>query len=346
MVVRVKYNKTNIFFVAHLVTYMKDTFIQGILKLTQAREISRTEEIQELWSGYGQIVRCFLIEGNVAKVVVKIIDLAAAASHPRGWNTHVSHQRKIQSYINESYWYQRFNNKLPKTCHTPRLLGSFKDEGHTLLVLDDLDLLGFPVRKKGLKIVEVQAVLSWLANFHAFHMGSEPVELWSVGSYWHLATRIDEWRKIEDQEIKRAAPKIDQVLNEAKYQTVIHGDAKVANFCFPENNGAVAGVDFQYAGKGVGVKDVAYFFGSCLTEEELFEWTDSLLDFYFEELHKYVTTENISVDFGKLEPEWRRLYPFAWADFTRFLLGWMPTHQKINGFAMLQMQNVLKEIKD
>jgi Ser/Thr protein kinase RdoA (MazF antagonist) len=64
---------------------------------------------------------------------------------------------------------------------------------------------------------------------------------------------------------------IDQVLNNCSYQTIVHGDAKLANFCFSKE-GAVSAVDFQYVGGGCGMKDVAYFLGSCLTGKEELLW--------------------------------------------------------------------------
>jgi thiamine kinase-like enzyme len=68
--------------------------------------------------------------------------------------------------------------------------------------------------------------------------------------------------------LKEAAPVIDEKLNTCAYKTFVHGDAKLANFCFAPD-GQVAGVDFQYVGGGCGMKDVAYFIGSCLNEKDV-----------------------------------------------------------------------------
>ena len=48
---------------------------------------------------------------------------------------------------------------------------------------------------------------------------------------------------------------------------------------------------------------------------------------------------------NKLEQEWRALYSIAWADFTRFLMGWMPTHQKLNAYSKLMVEKALNSIK-
>ncbi|MEO0606545.1 MAG: choline kinase, partial [Myxococcota bacterium] len=102
--------------------------------------------------------------------------------------------------------------------------------------------------------------------------------------------------------------------------TLVHGDAKVANFCF--GDAGVAAVDFQYVGGGCGLKDVAYFLGSCLDDAALRADAESWLVHYFRRL-----------DVPDVETAWRRVWPHAWADFERFLAGWAPDHWKRTGFA-------------
>ena len=119
----------------------------------------------------------------------------------------------------------------------------------------------------------------WLAHFHATFMGETPDGLWEVGSYWHLDTRPDELEALDDVHLKQAAGEIDALLRAARFQTFVHGDAKLANFCFSEDGTQVAAVDFQYVGGGCGMKDVAYFIGSCLYEEDCERHEAALLGF-------------------------------------------------------------------
>ncbi len=86
---------------------------------------------------------------------------------------------------------------------------------------------------------------------------------------------------MEDVELKQAAIRIDQILRASPYQTFVHGDAKLANFCFSSDGLQVAAVDFQYVGGGCGIKDVAYFISSCLHEEDCERYEDELLAWYF-----------------------------------------------------------------
>ena len=104
----------------------------------------------------------------------------------------------------------------------------------------------------------------------------------------------------------------------------------------------MAAVDFQYVGYGCGMKDVAYFVGSCLNETECEEFEEKILDFYFHELSKNL--ENSPVDIRTLELEWRELYHFAWADFHRFLKGWSPGHWKINSYSETICQKIRDQI--
>jgi len=195
--------------------------------------------------------------------------------------------------------------------------------------MEDLDASGYSTRHVTLTPDQAKPCLSWLANFHAQFLTVSPDGLWPVGTYWHLDTRPDELAAMQDGPLKHKAKKLDLLLSEAKYQTIVHGDAKVANFCFTPDSTNVAAVDFQYVGGGCGMKDVAYFFGSCFDEDQCEQHIPQLLDYYFQELGN---TVNNSIDATELELEWRRLFAPAWTDFHRFLAGWMPQHAKIHSY--------------
>ena len=77
-------------------------------------------------------------------------------------------------------------------------------------------------------------------------MGERGEGLWPQGTYWHLATRLDELAAIDDAEIRASAQALDAQLAAATFQTILHGDAKEANFCFTRDGRSAAAVDFQY----------------------------------------------------------------------------------------------------
>ena len=296
-----------------------------ILQRTGASSVYQKEVIQELWSGYGKIIRVGLENAPIESVIVKHVQLPLNINHPRGWNTDRGHQRKVRSYQVEAAWYRTFSKdsiaRLPQ-CWAIEIQG---DE--VLMVLEDLDEAGYPLRKRSVSWEEIQACLAWLAQFHASYLGTDPKGLWEVGTYWHLDTRPQELAVLDDQRLKEAASGIDEKLNACTYKTFVHGDAKLANFCFAKN-GQVAGVDFQYVGGGCGMKDVAYFIGSCLNERECERLEASILDAYFQCLQSELEEKN-----DALESEWRALYRVAWADFHRFIKGWSPGHWKINSYS-------------
>lgn len=203
------------------------------------------------------------------------------------------------------------------------------------------------INKEGLlcrtsvKDKEIKACLSWLAHFHALFLGVAPEGLWPVGTYWHLETRPDELEAMDDAKLKAAARDIDRILSECCFKTIVHGDAKLANFCFSQSGRVVAAVDFQYVGGGCGMKDVVYFLGSCMEERECEKRVPGLLDYYFTELKISVRAD---VDYVALEKEWRDMFAFAWTDFHRFLLGWMPGHWKINRYSKQLTKEVLGKL--
>ncbi|MEO0469028.1 MAG: choline kinase, partial [Bacteroidota bacterium] len=284
---------------------MNEHFRSVILQSTGAASFSEKEMIQELWSGYGRILRLELENTTVESVVVKHVQLPMHSRHPRGWNTDIGHQRKLKSYQVETKWYETYSQK--SAARLPGCLAIETEDDEVLMVLEDLNTAGFPLRKGSVSWEEISACLAWLAQFHASYLGQVPDGLWEVGTYWHLATRPQELSVLADRKLKEAAPYIDAKLNQCRFQSFVHGDAKLANFCFGKN-GSVAGVDFQYVGGGCGMKDVAYFIGSCLNERECERLEADVLDTYFGHLQASLAEKN-----DELEAEWRALYRVAWA---------------------------------
>jgi len=329
-------------------------------------QLTYIETLQELWSGYGEVTRYFS-PMRAATVIVKSVNPPKNITHPRGWHSRVGHQRKLSSYIIEANFYQSYAHLCPQACYVPKIITFSKPqeneaEAEQTLVMEDLQQLGFADKETALSLNDIKAVISWLANFHACFIGQPADDLWPVGTYWHLKTRLDEFNNMEDGPLKKAANFIDSKLNNARYQTIVHGDAKVANFCFSDletkniteidNNltntltnkiSLVAAVDFQYVGKGVGVKDLAYFLGSCLTDNDLTRLHNELLDHYFKVLGLACNKYQPDINVSELEDEWRNLYSFANADFHRFLQGWSPEHHKVNGYLKAQSGLALQD---
>jgi len=316
-----------------------------ILKATGAKTAFHMEVIQRLWSGYGEIVRYGLTDCDRQSVIVKHVKLAGQGKHPRGWNTDLSHRRKRRSYQIETAWYANWSSRCDDVCRVPRCLAFEALDDEVLIILEDLNVAGFSERRSFVNGKEILACLNWLANFHATFMGEQPEDLWPTGTYWHLETRPDELQALNDAELKSAAVAIDQKLRLSPYQTIVHGDAKLANFCFSDDGRQVAAVDFQYVGGGCGMKDVAYFIGSCLDEDECQRQQSYLLDVYFQYLRQALNAKQKQVDVGALERNWRELFPVAWTDFHRFLKGWSPGNWKINSYSERLSREVIAQLK-
>ena len=301
-----------------------------------------SEVIQNLWSGYGQIVRLKNNEGH--SVIAKHICPPSQNNHPRGWNTNVSHQRKLKSYQVELEWYESFAELCSQDCKVPDLIGSETTGNQHLIILEDLNAAGYPVIRTSINLNEIRVVLKWLAYFHATFFKNNGNQLWDIGTYWQLSTRQDEFEAMKEGELKDNATVIHESLNKCAFQTLVHGDAKLANFCFSKNGDKVAAVDFQYVGKGCGMKDVIYFLGSCLSDYECEKYEVELLNYYFRELETALSKTEFAGEFSAIEKEWRSMYALAWADFHRFLLGWMPGHQKLTSYSRKQVSIALAAI--
>lgn len=267
-----------------------------------ASKLGRVREsylIQTLWGGYGELRRVFLEHGP--SVILKRV------LPPAGRQLSVSDRRKRLSYQVERAWYQGLARECDQSSRVARLLAVESDRDSSLMLLEDLANDGYAPGRPP----DIGAGLSWLAHFHRRFLNYRPDGLWEQGGYWHLDTRQQEFENMPAGLLKNSAAALDGCLRRARFQTLMHGDSKPANFLW-RGDGQAAAVDFQYVGVGCGIRDVAYFLDCCLSyrgaEGELEGW----LDFYFAEL----------ASGPELEAEWRRLFPVAWSDYARFYQGW------------------------
>ncbi len=284
-----------------------------------ARSVRRVEAIQTLWGGYGELVRVELMGAGMRTAIVK------HARPPRGARADASFERKCRSYDVEIAFYRTVASRCDDTCRVAKLLAArgSQTEREWTLVLEDLDDAGYDQRVEEASGALVDACLAWLASFHARFVGETFAALWPVGTYWHLATRQAELAVTEDRALRDAAPRIAAQLAAARYQTLLHGDAKDANFCFTRA-GAVAAVDFQYTGRGCAMSDVAYLLYGRADEPR--DGIDhARLDSYFRHLRRELARRTDAIDADAVETEWRALYSVARLDFVRFLAGWQRT---------------------
>jgi len=310
--------------------------LQWIARATGARRVERGERIQLLWSGYGEIYRVHLHGAASRTAIVKSV---TPPSRARTGDR--SHDRKCASYDVEIAWYRSLSKRCDDACRVPLLFDGARFGDRFLLVLEDLDAKGFGGRRgRNPRSSDVDLCLDWLAAFHARFLDTKPEGLWATGTYWHLATRPDELAAIEDEALRRAAPILDARLRVGRFHTLVHGDAKLANYCFGAQ--AVAAVDFQYVGGGCGMSDLAYFLGS-LADDGLDEGEQRHLDRYFASLRSALADRPIDVD--ALELEWRTLYPIASADFHRFVAGWAPQYWANDREGQRVVQCVLRGLR-
>jgi hypothetical protein len=65
---------------------------------------------------------CYGLQGSdIDSVVVKHVRLPKQ-QHPRGWNTDLSHARKIESYQVETAWYDKWSRYCNDACRFPDCL--------------------------------------------------------------------------------------------------------------------------------------------------------------------------------------------------------------------------------
>ncbi|KZN69314.1 phosphotransferase [Pseudoalteromonas luteoviolacea] len=302
------------------------------------RNRSRNQS-SELWNGCGTLEK-FSVGGQC--YVAKVTQVPKDLQHSSIKQTRFSLNRKVKSYEKEQMFYQYCADALIGVCNVPKMFELYDERGLFVTLLEDYEATGF--RNKNSACTEdILKVIEWLANFHATWLESgqehSKFKQFGAGNYWHLKTRPDEYKKMSDGLLKQNAHIIDDVLSSTNFKTMIHGDAKLANFAF--NSKGVIGYDFQHVGVGVGLSDVMLLLTTVLDSQGLEARAELMLDAYFRALTTQLIKNRGKLNGKQVESEWRPLWPIIWADFHRFLAGWKPEHPKINDYMKAQSNHTL-----
>ncbi|MGI2258206.1 phosphotransferase [Shewanella sp. GXUN23E] len=329
-----------------------------LLQLTlTTNKIDFVESIQSLWRGYGELFRIRL---DGLPLCVKFIHTN------RSHDSTFDQQRKALSYQVEINWYRQSSARiwlnLPRI---PECYDVINTDAGVFILMQDLKSTGYRFQSAYNDIEFAKNTIEWLAIFHACFMldtkmtplpglsaplalveaefSHWPCGIWRCGSYWHLATRPEEFHRTQGI-LKHYAALWDNQLNQARFQTIIHGDAKAENFGINHAN-QVAGVDFQYVGAGCGIRDVSYFLDSILSEQGLQQHASTLVEHYLKVLTAQLRDHFSDEQLAALAGEYRQLFAVSWADFQRFLAGWQDPVARISNYSKCQIQQSILQQK-
>jgi hypothetical protein len=290
----------------------------------QVLTVQSVSTLASLWAGYGRALQVTAVDEDGAQQHFVVKDIKPPAG------SGVSHQRKVRSYQVEGSFYEEVAPMLlarpgAPAVAAPLVVQRVEASGNVALVLGDLRGR-FPESAGALDLPRAKAALAWLAALHAAYWQKDvPASLWEEGSYYHLKTRLDELQNIDAEwaDVRDAAHAIDGLLCASPFRTLLHGDAKAANFLFSEKaagGGVIAAAyDFQYTGGGDGMRDVAYLLCSSVQRAVLDRCEAELLSHYHAEL--VVQLDPPAAEQYTLEVALQR-FELALLDYVRWMAGW------------------------
>ncbi|CAK4628834.1 hypothetical protein LEN26_011386 [Aphanomyces euteiches] len=286
---------------------------EAVLEAFPGASVVRTSEVCSLWAGYGSIYRVQLSSGG--SVVVKHIT-------PPANSVSISNVRKVRSYKVEGYFYAHLA-PASVSARLPRVFSIVSHPNSFCFVLEDL-ATEFPKSFHSLSGTTLQTALAWLAHFHATFWNYDQGGVAETGGYWYLETRQEELDAMANdplsKKLKKHAETIDKHTRDARFETLMHGDAKSANILWADPS-TCAWVDFQYVGHGLGARDVAYLLCSSASRSEVGAAADTNLRHYFETFLAVLADQGKN-SHGYTFEQFQAHFDWCLLDYVRFMAGW------------------------
>jgi len=204
-----------------------------------------------------------------------------------------------------------------------------------------------------LNLDEMKATLRALAKFHAFFWNGLPRNQKLISSLWPVGSYLDQAKqpliKVEDVSatfrrvvsefvgtetltgdlkdygaiLAKHAERLDREVHGGDKQTVIHGDAKSANFFYRRNSSGdieVGVIDFQWTGLGLCATDLAYAIWAC-PQADVLDKEEELVETYYQYLIEELGHQGETGGQGIVELDTvKHQYRLAFIDLCRVIM--------------------------
>ena len=239
--------------------------------------------------------------------------------------------KNMNLYEIEAYWYNQYGNKIPIRCPEAYFVGlDKKDIGNFIMFMEDLSPARQISQMAGCNVNDIRLALDEVALLHKAHWDDNNLSKIKCLNYGKdrkkfikqfLIEIYPEWcsrykDRIDKSILEMGKSLIDRYDSyiEIKTEPIVlsHGDFRLDNMLFYDNNGRVAVLDWQTLSAGVPMADIAYCISTSFSDSndrKIHE--ESLVSRYLKKLN---------LDDG--------VYPYelAWRDYRRcsfigFLMG-------------------------
>lgn len=239
--------------------------------------------------------------------------------------------KNMNLYEIEAYWYNQYGNKIPIRCPEAYFVGlDKKDIGNFIMFMEDLSPARQISQMAGCNVNDIRLALDEVVLLHKAHWDDNNLSKIKCLNYGKdrkkfikqfLIEIYPDWcsrykDRIDKSILEMGKSLIDRYDSyiEIKTEPIVlsHGDFRLDNMLFYDNNGRVAVLDWQTLSAGVPMADIAYCISTSFSDSndrKIHE--ESLVSRYLKKLN---------LDDG--------VYPYelAWRDYRRcsfigFLMG-------------------------
>jgi len=239
--------------------------------------------------------------------------------------------KNMNLYEIEAYWYNQYGNKIPIRCPEAYFVGlDKKDIGNFIMFMEDLSPARQISQMAGCNVNDIRLALDEVALLHKAHWDDNNLSKIKCLNYGKdrkkfikqfLIEIYPDWcsrykDRIDKSILEMGKSLIDRYDSyiEIKTEPIVlsHGDFRLDNMLFHDNNGRVAVLDWQTLSAGVPMADIAYCISTSFSDSNDRKIHEESL------VSRYLKKLNLNDGVYPYELAWR---DYRRCSFIGFLMG-------------------------